>query len=288
MGTRVLMMLSVLGMSCQKVAPVTGGLSSSSSDAGADADADADAEGSAGCGASPDGLATTLTIGDQARSFVLGLPDDYDSDQPYPLVLAWHGLGGSGALAASYFGLGGAAGSDAVVVYPSALVLPEYDGKTGWNLNPNGYDFTFFDDLYVHLTDNLCIDEGRVFSTGHSFGGYMSNSMGCYRGHIFNAIAPVAGGPSFWYGPCSGSVAARVIHGSDDDVVSLSEGQASVVHWRNSSECSGATAATAATGAASCIAFEGCFRDVDWCEHGGGHEWPWFAASAVWDFFSAQ
>ena len=285
MGTRVLVMLSVLGLGCQKVSSVTVGSLHSDTDTDTDADADADAAGSGGCGASPDGLATTLTIGDQARSFVLALPDDYEPGKAYPLVFAWHGLGGSGALAASYFGLDGTAGSDAVVVYPSALVLPDYGGKTGWNLNPNGYDFTFFDDLYTHLTDNLCIDEDRVFSTGHSFGGYMSNSMGCYRGHIFNAIAPVAGGPAFWYGTCSGSVSARVIHGSDDDVVALSEGQASVAHWRNSSGCSASTAATAS---ASCVSFEDCSQDVDWCEHGGEHEWPWFAASAVWDFFLAQ
>jgi len=281
MGTRILMVLAGFVLGCQKGASVT--VDATNGDT--DADTDADADGSAGCGASPDGLATTLTVGDKARSFVLALPDDYDPDQLYPIVFAWHGLGGSGALAASYFGLDDAVGSDAVVAYPSALILPDYDGKTGWNLDPNGYDFVFFDALYAHLTDNLCIDEGRVFSTGHSFGGYMSNGMGCYRGDVFNAIAPVAGGPAFWSGSCSGSVAARVIHGSNDDVVAFSDGQSALNRWANSSGCSETTAATEST---FCVAFDDCSRDVHWCEHSGEHEWPWFAASAVWDFFSAQ
>ena len=284
MGARFLIMLGAFALGCQKSVPVTVSGSPAETDeegdgdGGADSpgDSDGDVDGSEGCGASTDGLSTTLTVGDQARSYVLDLPDDYDAEKAYPLVFAWHGLGGSGGLAASYFGLDGTIGSDAVVAYPDALVLPDYDGKTGWNLSPYGYDFVFFDDLYAHLTDNLCIDEGRVFSTG---------SMGCYRGQIFNAIAPVAGGPSFWYGTCSGSVAARVIHGTNDDVVALSEGQASIGHWRNRSGCSASTEATEST---SCVSFEGCTQDVDWCEHGGEHEWPWFAASVVWDFFSAQ
>ena len=163
-------------------------------------------------------------------------------------------------------------------------MLPER-GQTGWDLNPNGYDFDFFDDLYDHLTAGLCIDTDRVFSTGHSFGGYMSNSLGCYRADVLSAIAPVAGGPVTWFGGCSGSVAALVVHGTGDSVVEFAQGQAAVNQWHSANSCSDASVPSAS---GSCVAYEGCERDVHWCEHDGGHEWPSFTAGAVWDFFEAQ
>ena len=69
---------------------------------------------------------------------------------------------------------------EAIFVYPNGRVLPDF-GRTAWELNAQSPDMLFFDALYERLVDELCIDEGRVFSYGHSFGGYMSNAVGCYR-----------------------------------------------------------------------------------------------------------
>lgn len=240
--------------------------------------------GSAGCGAPASGVSTTLEVGTQSRSFVLYLPSDYDADVAYPLIFAWHGLGGSGSLAQYYFGLEGAVGSDAIIAYPNALPRADSGGETGWELSPYGYDFEFFDAMVNELTGRLCIDEDRIFSTGHSFGGYMSNAMGCYRGDIHNAIAPVAGGPPF-YGDCTQAVGAWITHGKGDDTVEPSQGQDAVARWKYTNECDDTTTPT---GANNCVAYDGCTRDVQWCEHSGGHEWPGFAGGAIWEFFAAQ
>lgn len=243
-----------------------------------------DHAGSGGCGEPSGGVSTTLTVGTQSRSYVLYLPSDYDADIAYPLVFAWHGLGGSGALAQYYFGLEAAAGNNAIIAYPNALTRADSGGETGWELSPYGYDFEFFDAMVDELTENLCIDEQRIFSTGHSFGGYMSNAMGCYRSNVHNAIAPVAGGPPY-YGACDGAVGAWITHGQSDDTVELSQGEAARDVWWVQNECE---EDTTSVGPDSCEAYTGCSRDLHWCQHTGEHEWPSFAGSAIWDFFAAQ
>jgi len=249
-----------------------------------DTDPAGQSAGSDGCGEPSSGVSTTLTVGSQTRSFVLYLPSNYDADVSYPLIFAWHGLGGSGALAQYYFGLEEAIGNSAIIAYPDALPRADSGGDTGWELSPYGYDFEFFDAMVTELSENLCIDEARIFSTGHSFGGYMSNSLGCYRAEVHNAIAPVAGGPPY-YGDCEAAVGAWITHGTGDDTVDLSQGEDTRDRWLFYNECS---QTSEPTDPSPCVSYTECTRDVHWCQHTGGHEWPAFAGAAIWDFFSQQ
>jgi polyhydroxybutyrate depolymerase len=253
-------------------------------DAGADTGVTGDGGVNGGCGQDPTTIATTLDVGGQLRSFVVWVPDDYDPNHTYPLIFAWHGLGGDGQLAQNYFGIQQLVGSTAILVYPDALPLPGYNGQTGWELSPAGYDFDFFDALYDHLVDNLCINASRVFSTGHSFGGYMTNSLGCHRASVLRAIAPVAGGPPY-YGACEGAIAAWLTHGTADDVVLLAEGEAARDTWLGTNGCE---ATSTSTSPDPCITYDGCSQAVHWCQHSGGHEWPALAAAAINAFFEAQ
>jgi poly(3-hydroxybutyrate) depolymerase len=70
------------------------------------------------------------------------------------------------------------------------------------------------DMLIAQYEAELCIDTGRRFATGHSFGGCMTNAVGCFRGNVFRAIAPVAGCGPFARGgsACVGRVATLLIH----------------------------------------------------------------------------
>jgi polyhydroxybutyrate depolymerase len=239
--------------------------------------------GSAGCGTKKGNVSKTLEVSGKTRTFVLSTPDDYDENQAYPLVFAWHGLGGWGSLARSYFGLKATAHHEAIVVYPDALPLDAFGGAAGWDLTESGYDLAFFDAMYTHLSDSLCVDQDRVFSTGHSFGGYMSNGLGCYRSDVLSGIAPVAGGLGFW-GSCEEELAVWITHGSSDGTVPFSEGTSTRDHWIDHNDC----ADTTVSFSDDCVAYEGCARDVHWCEHGGDHDWPNFAGEAIWAFFAAQ
>ena len=87
----------------------------------------------------------TLSIDGSDRSYFVVVPAAGGAGKPLPLVFAWHGLGGSGALARRYFGVEAAAAGKAVLVYPDALPLPGFGNRTGWNLTAEGPDLRFFD-----------------------------------------------------------------------------------------------------------------------------------------------
>jgi poly(3-hydroxybutyrate) depolymerase len=195
------------------------------------------------------------------------------------LVLVFHGKGSNGRGMRDYVGaaLEGAAAGQAVFVYPDGV-----DDGPGWP-NVDGKDVAFVDALLAKLAGQLCYDRSRVFATGFSYGGFMSNNLGCARAGTIRGIASVSsGGP---WGTCNGSaVAAWIAHGSSDGTVSLTSGQGSRDHWRAEDGC---TQATHATSPPPCVAYEGCGANpVVWCQFDGGHEVPSFAPPAIWSFFN--
>ena len=254
----------------------------------ADDDDDYDSEG---CGKDPAGIGLMLDMGDQSRSFELYIPPDYDPSRAYPLVFAWHGGDSTGAWAQSYFGIQEQAGSDAMVVYPDGL--PDEWGSTGWDVDPEGHDFVFFDALLAYLKANLCIDETRLYSAGFSWGAYFSNSLGCYRADVLSAFASVAGGPPrpkdeidpMYYGDCNGQAAAWIAHGTADKVIPLFEGEDARDVFLENNSCEQTTSPTETD---PCVAYDGCTASVHWCPHEGDHNWPDFTPEGIWQFFSNQ
>src|SRR4051812_2917958 len=157
---------------------------------------------SPGCGLSAlTNGAQTLSVGGVDRTFLLDLPRGYDPDLAYPLVFGFHGATTSAARfrSAGYGNLLSALGDAAIVVHPDALGTP-----TAWN---NQTDVPFFDAMLELLEQSLCVDEARVFATGHSSGGFFTNTLGCQRGNVLRAIAPVSGGGPFGGARCAGEVA---------------------------------------------------------------------------------
>jgi poly(3-hydroxybutyrate) depolymerase len=205
------------------------------------------------------------------------------------VIFAWHGLGGTAASIASrgYYGLEARAGNSTIFATGQGLPTstPVGDGP-GWP-NTNGRDVAFVRSLLDWLKSSYCIDEARIFSTGMSYGGIMSNTLGCALGDALRAIAPMAGsGPSrFSSGQCVGQVAAWFSHGNEDLIVTYASGQASRDDWLETNRCG---TATTPVGPAGCVAYEGCDvgYPVHWCEFDGGHTVPSFASEGIWQFFS--
>jgi poly(3-hydroxybutyrate) depolymerase len=255
----------------------TGGVSAGSGGSGGG--------GGPGCGlAPPSAGAKQIAVNGATRSYELWLPAGYDRNRAYPLVLAFHGAGGNGRTAQAYFGVQQAAGSNAIVVYPDGL---SRNGTTSWGLfgADATTDFAFFDALVASLRGSLCIDGERIFATGHSYGGYFSNTLGCARGNALRAIAPVAGGGP--YVSCDGGqVAAWLEASTDDPVVAYSNGQTSRDRWLSANHCA---STTHAVGPSACVEYDGCDPGypVRWCsETSLGHGWPSYAGQAIWSFFS--
>jgi poly(3-hydroxybutyrate) depolymerase len=240
---------------------------------------------SAGCARGPGAPGTsnkTITVAGAQRSYLLSVPVNQRAGRPLPLVFAWHGLGGSGALARAYFGVEQAAGGRAIFVYPNARPLAAFEGRTGWDLDPQGPDVQLFDAILAEVTETACIDTTRVFSVGHSFGAYMSNRLGCSRGSVLRAIGPVAGGPP--PGMCTpGEVAVWLAHGTNDPTVPFSEGESSRALWVRANGCAETTRPITPM---PCVAHDGCRAPVIWCVLQARHAWPPFAGSGLWSFLA--
>ena len=222
------------------------------------------------------------------REYTLSVPDGYDPSVPTALVFAWHGRDGTGLLAREIYGLEEEANGAAIFVYPNGLAVKTMGGQTGWDLRPDGYDLAFFDAMRSQIYSGFCIDEDRVFSAGHSFGGYMTNALGCFRPDVLRAIGSVSGGPP--YAECEpGNVAGILMHGEVDEVVPFDQGIMARDELLARNRCESATMPVAP---APCVAHEGCETgyDVRWCEHDSpdamGHALPDFAAGAIWSFFA--
>jgi hypothetical protein len=250
----------------------------------------APAQPSSGCGsAAPSTGETTITVGSESRAYRLNLPGGYDSSTPYPLILGFHGATSSAqAFESSYYGgLGPVAGDHAILVYPQALVRTiQSNTQVQWQIS-EPEDLAFFDALVARLSDELCVDQGRVFATGHSSGAYFTNRLGCERGDVLRAIAPLAGGGPITYftGPCVGQVAVWLEHGDSDTVVSIPAGEGSRDLWRDENSC-GTEVRWAYP--CDCVSYQGCDPGypVHWCVSSGGHEpRPGFTADGSWEFF---
>jgi poly(3-hydroxybutyrate) depolymerase len=190
-----------------------------------------------------------------------------------------------------YFGVESASAGQAIFVYADGLPMENFENQTGWDLSSDGIDMAFFDALLAQISGAYCIDADRVFSTGHSFGGMMTNALGCYRGDVLRAIAPVAGMPPGYGFPvsCTGEVAAWIAHGDNDQTVDFTTGGvATRDFWMAANTCS-ETPAPVAVDPSPCVAYQGCDDGlpVHWCVHQDGHNWPSFAGSGVWAFFAS-
>jgi polyhydroxybutyrate depolymerase len=242
---------------------------------------------SSGCGKAtwPASGNFNIDIAGTMRAYIVKIPTNYDTNKPYRLVFAWHGLGGTAQQIAQFGYYQLEAPSAGTAIFVSGQGLDTGSGA-GWP-NTNGQDVNFVRALLDWMKSNYCVDQARVFSVGMSYGGIMSNTLGCQMGGIFRAIAPMAGSGPFQFGTsaCVGQVAAWLTHGTADLTVSYDAGVQSKETWRTRAHCQ---ATSQPTTPSPCVAYDGCDPGypVHWCSWDGGHTIPTFAAGAIWSFLS--
>ncbi len=247
------------------------------------------ARASTGCGgnaAPPDG-ALSMDVDGTERFYIVDLPDGYDPSTPYPVVFAFHGLGGSAELVSGnrvYFGFGQSGGAPMIFVYPDGLDTG--DGNKGWP-NTGGQDVAFFDALMETLQADYCVDSERVFSTGHSYGGMMSHTLGCQRADVLRAIAPVAGAMFGRGGDCAGPIAAWGAHGDPDGTVDYDSGLSAIERVMEVNGCD-PDSGTPVEPTEFCTQYEcDAAYPVTWCVHDEDHNWPDFATEWIKAFFDS-
>jgi polyhydroxybutyrate depolymerase len=288
--------------------PTMKGPSQSPSDAGAlpqtqtDSSAGSTSTGanSMGCGAAtwPASGTFTIDVSGTQRQYIVTLPNSYAPSTPYKLVFAWHGLGGTAQQIAgqgfggfggsfAYYGLQALANDTVIFVAGQGLGTQSDGGGAGWP-NANGQDVAFTKAMLQWMQSNYCIDSKHIFSVGMSYGGIMSDTLGCQMGDVFRAVTPMSGsGPNTFFGApsCVGEVAVWMSHGEQDTTVPFEAGVASRDYWRKANHCGDQTMAV---GPGTCVEYQGCDPGypVDWCEFDGGHTIPSFAANGIWMFLS--
>jgi polyhydroxybutyrate depolymerase len=203
--------------------PATGGGGSAAGGApatdGGPAPLDAAAQGACTAGTLKPGNTTVMIqSGGAARSYILHVPSKYDGKTRLPLVIDMHGKGGTGQ--GEMTGSGWLAKADAVgivMMYPDGLY-------NSWNGGPAGCptlvcccqpaqdhnidDAAFLRAAVAKTAQDGCIDLKRVYATGLSNGGIMSQWLACDAADLVAAIAP-ASGPNL--GDCKPSRPVTVV-----------------------------------------------------------------------------
>ncbi len=254
-----------------------------------------------GCSATPPALGPsnpqTINVTDSkgtvtARQFYVSIPTDYDATKAYRLIFAWHYAGGTAATLAGTGYSGGYYGvqpklPEAIYVAGQGLLSTPGDATTsGWP-NTNGGDIAFLNAMLTWLESNLCVDTTRIMSTGMSYGGIMSDTIGCQMPDVFRAVA-VMSGALFTYGAgstCkSHDIAAWITHGTADTTVDISGDETARDQFLADNHC-GTT--STAVDPSPCMSYDGCDSGypVVWCPvDGEGHTIPSFAAGAIATF----
>jgi polyhydroxybutyrate depolymerase len=232
----------------------------------------------------------TISSGNIQRQYRLHVPVGYDPQHPTPLVLNIHGHGGTASWQernTNYSAL--ADQQHFLVVYPQGTLGS--DSKTGWatggKVTPRVNDVLFFSDLLTALQQQLCVDAHRIYATGMSNGGGMTNLLACQMAGRIAAVAPVAAAIYRIVGGCHPTrpIPYLEFHGTSDPLVYYNGGPApgflpvmqTMQEWAERDGCTSGPATFFQKADVTGFQWTGC-RGGAIVEHyriqGGGHAWP--------------
>lgn len=208
--------------------------------------------------APPQDAQVEVEINDHTRTFVVHLPQGYDSQQHYPVVILLHGLDQDAAEMARLTHFNDFADRDSIIaVYPNSL-------RGRWNLGggepranrggpyrrpgiygqgypppgprpepgerregaPRTPDIQFLNRMLDKITTRYSVDTRRIYATGLGEGGFMALRMGCSMADRVAAIAPVAAAmPRMLNCVPSRPVPTLLMNGTDDPIVPYDGGR---------------------------------------------------------------
>jgi pimeloyl-ACP methyl ester carboxylesterase len=206
----------------------------------------------------------TLTSGGASRRFILRLPDDYDNERAYRLIVGFHGATGNGGQVAgnpAFFGLHALSNGSTIFVAPDAV-----DGL--WSA---ASDLVLVDDILEQVTADLCVDTSRIILEGFSQGAAMARVIACARpdlvratvGHSAGGVAlPTTCPPIAYFGSLGlQESSGKGGQGTQTDFFATASG------------CTVEALPGAPSGGHVCTDYAGCSagHPVRWCSYDGGH-----------------
>lgn len=244
----------------------------------------------------------SITVDGHERTYEIHVPAAYKGDPAVPLVVALHGRGGTGHVIVGLTHFDNVADAHGfLVIYPDGLSASWADGRGATTSDTDGIDdIKFLSELIRKLTRDYKIDSLRVFVTGYSNGGFMSQRIACELSRQVAAVGVVAA----TMGEITAShchperpVSVMLIQGTQDPLVPFQGGpmgpngshgvilslQESTKKWADLDACdSKPEVSTLADRAGDGTTirrdvFSGCKGGAEviaYTVEGGGHTWP--------------
>ena len=159
------------------------------------------------------------------REYILYVPNSYDGTSSIPLLLNFHGFGGSASQFMQEADMRSLAEADTfILVYPQGSCL---DGSSHWNPCPTGGDnkstaddVGFVEAMISEISSQYNLDMERIYAAGYSNGGMMAYGLANYKSDLIAAVASVSGTMLNCTGPTSHPMPVVHLHGTSDGVVS--------------------------------------------------------------------
>jgi polyhydroxybutyrate depolymerase len=254
----------------------------------------------------------TIADPDFDRYYLLYVPTSYRSGVALPLVILFHGGGGSAEGIAKTSRMNEIAEKEGfIVAYPQGLgrvaAYPYGLGRGGeadrgsWNAESiskvgwaerNGVDDIGFTKAVIDdISNRFSVDPARIYAAGLSKGAMMAYYAACKMPETFAAIAAVAGTMSSDECPAQLPVAILHIHGTNDENVPWQGGGGAFSArradwppvdrgldlWRKIDNCAANEAVTFEGKDTKCTTWQSCSKNsaIELClVDGGGHAWP--------------
>jgi polyhydroxybutyrate depolymerase len=168
---------------------------------------------------------STLTDQGRERAYRVTLPVDYDGTTAAPVILLFHGTGGTPDEIEAYTGLvAEATARGYVIITPQGLQRESAQGALPAAWDVPGFrtgvdDVAFTEALLAQAGADYCLAPDRVFATGISAGGAFPAYLAC-ESDLLAGLAPIAGANLIR--PCTdgGPVSFMGFHGTADFFVS--------------------------------------------------------------------
>jgi polyhydroxybutyrate depolymerase len=252
---------------------------------------------------SPDTSAHKLVSDGRERCYLLYVPPSLDLTRPVPVVVSLHGFASNARtqeLLAKWNGIADKEGF--VVVYPEGTSFPLRWNSGGTVVSQKVDDVRFFRDVVTDLAKEVTVDRARIYVTGMSNGGAMTNRIACEAADVVAAVGTVAAVPMDTSQACTPQRPVPLIafHGTADPLVKY-EGathqipallrrlglkgvpfsypavESWIAGWAQRDGCSPTPESIPATGDASGIRYTDCRGGAEvvlYTIDGGGHTWP--------------
>lgn len=174
-----------------------------------------------------------LELQSRMRKFIVYVPSALEAATRVPLVLDFHGNGGSGMQEESSSGWKQKADKEGfVVAYPDGV-------GNGWNvgnccgeaLMSNSDDVGFAKAIVKQVSASACIDAKRVYATGLSNGAGLAHRIACEAADVFAAIA--AASADLVTDPCKPArpISELSVRGLSDTLVAYAGGNTGSTGW---------------------------------------------------------